>query len=949
MAASNAANPNLKELQQNVQCLLTEQEKYYFSYALKDYKTYKSIEKLVRSLLTCLNSPEKRQLLKDVRNFVLPSQQEKFDTLVQRHLTLKTANSQSDAPYTGTSETGSPRPKYRVISLINDKINNIDLGFTICGGKEYNAGIYVSSVTSDSPSFIAGLCENDHLIEVNGISLHNISLSSAANLFASLSKLKIVAKEETKMEFSSATSSVNPWNMKTTEAISAMKITDEQDVVDGRKLNRTENTANAASQSGKNIADLDEVDSKRRIQLIVEEGADEFIGFNIRGGCEYGLGIYVSSVDADSLADKCGLRVGDQILDANGKSFEDILHKDAVDCLKANKNIILTVQAVGRIPEEKCYIEEYSWINPDGTTTTTTFPKKRNGYLSSSMPLNQSRDYRDFATDTTELPWNQTINLPPGSFAAGRGDSVDGKELEVKPECEEAQETKETKTANGSVGGSGKDDDEQDAMMRKSPSATSLVSKKSTDSGKSEKGAKAYSEHSDSSRDDVNSLLPSSNKTKRTKSFLQKQGDKLKAKFSFKMKKKSAKQSIFDSELCQKADKKNEWLQYIDEKAKGTLIVVDYNALMNHIKNYLEKGDIEVFTSNALEILDTPGKSLLLKDVRTIVFPYDIGRFDAKVAKREMDNMLALGRDPIDSPVLDVEISEKPPKKTLVTAVHDKGGKFQLKSKTEAEMLEKEREEQSRRLSKKYIQQRSILERESTLQRFQSFSNVPRPSREHTQSWSHDPDDLNNDLDLIPTKDVSTTPAKDVDELYAKVDKSRPKINMEAAEIPSIVIEQNERKSSKPRSMSLIDEDIEYSVPDVMTEKPAESQPTDATNECNNNNDGDDDGDYSRVDTLPAAKKTTKSIAVPIRKDNMTLGISISGGKGSLQQPEIRIERVYPGGAVAELNIIKAGYQILSVDGKSLSEATHNEAVDIIKQCFSDKTKPTMELTVLYQ
>ena len=102
----------------------------------------------------------------------------------------------------------------------------------------------------------------------------------------------------------------------------------------------------------------------------------------------------------------------------------------------------------------------------------------------------------------------------------------------------------------------------------------------------------------------------------------------------------------------------------------------------------------------------------------------------------------------------------------------DKSGKFQLKSTTEADRMEKEREENTKRLSKKYIQQRSILERESTIQRFKSFSNVPRPSKEHTQSWGHDPDEVGKDLDYIPTKDVPD----DRDELYAKIDKSnKPK------------------------------------------------------------------------------------------------------------------------------------------------------------------------------
>ncbi len=209
--AGSVERRNLKKLQDNVQSLLSEEEKYYFSYALKDYKTYKSIEKLVRSLLTCLNSPEKRQLLKDVRNFVLPSQQRKFDTLLEECGVSKTNTREVLNFPTGGPHAATTSPKYRVVSLINDKINNIDLGFRVCGGKEIDSGIYVASVIENSPSFNAGLCRNNLLIEVNGISLQNISLKSAANLLASLSKLKIVAKEDTRADILDKTESINPW------------------------------------------------------------------------------------------------------------------------------------------------------------------------------------------------------------------------------------------------------------------------------------------------------------------------------------------------------------------------------------------------------------------------------------------------------------------------------------------------------------------------------------------------------------------------------------------------------------------------------------------------------------------------------------------------------------------------------------------------------------------
>ena len=53
-------------------------------------------------------------------------------------------------------------------------------------------------------------------------------------------------------------------------------------------------------------------------------------GFNIRGGSEHGVGIFVSWVNPGSDAELKGLKVGDQILKANDVNFESISHQAAV-------------------------------------------------------------------------------------------------------------------------------------------------------------------------------------------------------------------------------------------------------------------------------------------------------------------------------------------------------------------------------------------------------------------------------------------------------------------------------------------------------------------------------------------------------------------------------------------------------------------------------------------
>ena len=57
---------------------------------------------------------------------------------------------------------------------------------------------------------------------------------------------------------------------------------------------------------------------------------EDGFGFSIRGGLDYGLGVYVSNVDSDGLAIKQGLKPGDLIMEVNDISFQKIHHEEAV-------------------------------------------------------------------------------------------------------------------------------------------------------------------------------------------------------------------------------------------------------------------------------------------------------------------------------------------------------------------------------------------------------------------------------------------------------------------------------------------------------------------------------------------------------------------------------------------------------------------------------------------
>uniref|UniRef100_A0A3Q2Y7P6 PDZ domain-containing protein n=1 Tax=Hippocampus comes TaxID=109280 RepID=A0A3Q2Y7P6_HIPCM len=97
-------------------------------------------------------------------------------------------------------------------------------------------------------------------------------------------------------------------------------------------------------ESGRTPSDASAGSALRRIVHMYTTSDDYCLGFNIRGGKEFGLGIYVSKLDPGGLAEQNGIKMGDQILAANGVSFEDISHSNAVEVLKSHTHVMLTIK-----------------------------------------------------------------------------------------------------------------------------------------------------------------------------------------------------------------------------------------------------------------------------------------------------------------------------------------------------------------------------------------------------------------------------------------------------------------------------------------------------------------------------------------------------------------------------------------------------------------------------
>nr|CAH7729527.1 unnamed protein product [Callosobruchus chinensis] len=109
----------------------------------------------------------------------------------------------------------------------------------------------------------------------------------------------------------------------------------------------------------------------RHVDLCIEPG--QSLGLMIRGGVEYNLGIFITGVDKDSVADRAGLMVGDQILEVNGQSFMEVTHDEAVATLKYHKRMSLLVRDVGKVPHScTAYDRDWDLCSPGSRVAATT-------------------------------------------------------------------------------------------------------------------------------------------------------------------------------------------------------------------------------------------------------------------------------------------------------------------------------------------------------------------------------------------------------------------------------------------------------------------------------------------------------------------------------------------------------------------------------------------------
>uniref|UniRef100_H2ZUA1 PDZ domain containing 7 n=1 Tax=Latimeria chalumnae TaxID=7897 RepID=H2ZUA1_LATCH len=247
------------------------------------------------------------------------------------------------------------------------------LGFSVRGGSEHGLSIFVSKVETGSTAEAAGLCVGDKIMEVNGISLENITMSSAVKVLTGNKRLRMVVRRLGRVPGIRFSKEKTTW----------------VDIVNRRLI---------VERGGQTPSDSGSEDEIRRIIHLYTTSDDYFLGFNIRGGKEFGLGIYVSKGGKRSIEGGGGSDLGHKAriyfrACSEVRRGGDFSHGVRMATLLFLIIVPLTWEEAGRYPAYKELVAEYSWLNrlTNGQfqqSTTTSETNSSSSSYSSGTPFN---------------------------------------------------------------------------------------------------------------------------------------------------------------------------------------------------------------------------------------------------------------------------------------------------------------------------------------------------------------------------------------------------------------------------------------------------------------------------------------------------------------------------------------------------------------------------------
>ncbi|XP_065828055.1 PDZ domain-containing protein 7-like isoform X2 [Oscarella lobularis] len=606
------------QFQKNVNRHLTGEDKDYLNYVLKEYSRYKDVDNLVLALCSCLDNARKLNLLRDIRGLIPPAHLTRFDKL---------------APYHLMEDPIVDKRRFHTISFTGGADGS--LGFSIRGGKEHGLGVFVSHVEAHSDAARRGLRVGDKIVEVNGIEFNRIAHSSAVKV------------------------------LKSGAAGSSLKMT----VLSTGRVPSLQIDRNSFVWVDSEGKELDDSAASASHEVRLSRQAGQSFGFAIRGGSEYDLGIFISSVDDGSVAAQQGVTVGDQVLQANGQAFVGISHAEAVAVIRQTNQLDLLLKPTGRIPLARSGKGELEWLESNGAASPRRSLESQSR-ASSSLP---------------DMSPRSSVNLETMSRPRSRPGSAGATRTTPTPTPTKSSSIRRSNSVKDSGG--------------KRRGALNFGGLSAALASGGRRLSRSFRRKRRDGQDDV-SESPSIAQSRRPRAHTE--GDTLDDLWRDRSAttspssrgRKSPWQEIVGSGgggggergsgvfskgigsqvmLSEALDSRSR--SVMEDQARRCLDEEEHAAFMLHWKRYEREQDVDDLVVSILPILNSPQKLDLLRDLRPLIVVGHLTRFDELVERKEME---ALTARPAVAP--GAEQSGKPKdivRAQIMTAIQ--GGKARLR------------------------------------------------------------------------------------------------------------------------------------------------------------------------------------------------------------------------------------------------------------------------------
>nr|XP_033491664.1 harmonin isoform X2 [Epinephelus lanceolatus] len=167
------------------------------------------------------------------------------------------------------------------------------------------------------------------------------------------------------------------------------------------------------------------------------------LGLSVRGGLEFGCGLYISQIVKDGQAGNVGLQVGDEIVRINGYSISSCIHEEVISLIKTKKIVSLKVRHVGMIPVKSSSDEPLKWQFVDQFVSESGEKKSSVAGLASigGKEIKEKKVFLSLvgtkgmgisiSSGPTQKPGIYISNVKPGSLSAEVGLEVGDQIVEV--------------------------------------------------------------------------------------------------------------------------------------------------------------------------------------------------------------------------------------------------------------------------------------------------------------------------------------------------------------------------------------------------------------------------------------------------------------------------------------------------------------------------------------